>query len=175
MPEDVFRWVVAIAVVLACIAFLVQSVTIFLIYRAAKRAQQAGKEAQDKVMPLVNRAEAILTTTGKMLEENRPRVAEITAEAVVIVKTARQQTERLSALLEETSERVRTRIAQIDEKMDHTVEEVEHAGEAVKAAVMKPVKEVNGFIAGLKAAVSCYAQGGTHSVEHVTQDEEMFI
>jgi hypothetical protein len=56
------------------------------------------------------------------------------------------------------------------------VEQADHAGEAVKSAVMKPVKEVGGIVAGVKAALNTYAQGGNrHSPEDATQDEEMFI
>ena len=45
----------------------------------------------------------------------------------------------------------------------------------VKEAVKRPVREAGGVIAGIKAAVSTYAHGGRPSVDHVTQDEEMFI
>ena len=56
------------------------------------------------------------------------------------------------------------------------MEQVEHASETVKSAVLKPVKEVNGMVAGVKAALNTYAQGGNrNSPEHATQDEEMFI
>ena len=54
--------------------------------------------------------------------------------------------------------------------------QVEHATEAVKSAVTRPAKEVNGIVAGVKAALNTYAQGGNrNSPEHATQDEAMFI
>jgi len=60
--------------------------------------------------------------------------------------------------------------------VEQTVVQVEQARDAVKTAVMKPAKEVNGIVAGVRAAFNTYAQGGTrNSPEHVTQDEEMFI
>ncbi len=53
---------------------------------------------------------------------------------------------------------------------------VEQARDAVKGAVLTPVREVEGLVAGVKAALSTYAQGGNrHSPERATQDEEMFI
>jgi hypothetical protein len=52
---------------------------------------------------------------------------------------------------------------------------VQHVGNNIKSAAMKPVREASGVIAGVKAAVSTYAQGRRASVDHVTQDEEMFI
>jgi hypothetical protein len=176
MPEDVFRWVVAVAVLLACLASVWQAIIVAAIYRTGKEAQKAGKQAQNRLGPMVDRFEAILATSSKMLEENRPRIADITAETLVIAKTARQQAERIGGLIDDANGRAKARIAQIDRTVDHTVEQVEHASEAVKSAVLKPVKEVNGIVAGVKAALSTYAQGGNrNSPEHATQDEEMFI
>jgi ABC-type transporter Mla subunit MlaD len=176
MPEDVFRWVIAVGVLLACLASVWQALVLAAIYRAGKEAQKAGKEAQHRLGPLVDRFEAILTTSSKILEENRPRIADITTETLAVARTARQQAERIGELMDDASGRAKVRIAQIDQTVGHTVEQVEHAGEAVKSAVMKPVKEVNGIVAGVKAALNTYAQGGNrNSPEHATQDEEMFI
>jgi len=169
MPEDIFRWVIAGAVILACFAFVVQSVVMVMLYRTARNTQA-------KVMPLVERVEPILNTTRQILEENKARVAEISIEAVEIAKTARVQAERIADLLSDSSERAKARLAQIDRTVDETVEQVEQVGGAVKTAVMKPVKEVNGLMAGMKAALSTLAAGNRRpSVDHVTQDEEMFI
>lgn len=176
MPEDVFRWVVAVGVVLASLAFIWQSIVVAAIYKAGREAQKAGKEAQGKIGPIIDHVEAILATTLKIIEDNRPRIAEVSAEASVIIKTTRHQVERISELLDDAGERAKTRIAQIDQTVDQTVGQVEHVSEAVKSAVLKPVKEVNGVLAGMKAAVATLAQGGRRpSVEHATQDEEMFI
>ena len=169
MSDDVFRWVIAGAVILACLAFVVQSIVFVLLYRVARNTQT-------KVMPLVDRAEPILATTRKILEENKPRIAEISVEAVEIAKTARVQADRLGELLADSSERAKARLAQIDRTVDEAVEQVEQVGGAVKSAVLKPVKEVNGLMAGMKAAISTLAAGSRRpSVDHVTQDEEMFI
>ena len=169
MPDDVFRWVIAGAVILACLAFVVQSIIFVLLYRVARNTQT-------KVMPLVDRAEPILATTRQILEENKPRIAEVSVEAVEIAKVARAQVDRIGELLADSAERAKARLAQIDRTVDETVEQVEQVGDAVKTAVMKPVKEVNGLMAGMKAAISTLASGNRRpSVDHVTQDEEMFI
>jgi hypothetical protein len=168
MPEDVFRWVIAGAVLLACIAFIVQSAVVILLYRVARNTQT-------KVMPLVDRAEPILVTTRQILEENRPRISEISVEAVSIAKTARVQAAHLGDLLTDSAERAKARLAQIDRTVDETVGQVEQVGDAVKIAVMKPVKEVNGLMAGMRAALSALAAGNRRPADHAPQDEEMFI
>ena len=59
--------------------------------------------------------------------------------------------------------------------MEATVEQVGEVGGAVKRAMMVPVREVNGIAAGVSAVVSTLARGRKSSVDHATQDEEMFI
>jgi hypothetical protein len=169
MPDDAFRWVIAAAVIVACLAFLAQAGAAIALYRIAKNLR-------DKAVPLAERAEPILDTTQKMLEENRPHLAEISAGTAEIVKTARVQASSLSELLDDATARARLRIAQIDDTMNTTVGEVEHVSEAVKGAVLKPAREVNALVAGLKAALGVYTRGSRRpSVDHATQDEEMFI
>ncbi|HUO32373.1 MAG TPA: hypothetical protein VMU80_24365 [Bryobacteraceae bacterium] len=176
MSEDVFRWVIAAGVLLACAASVYQAIMLAVLYRAGKEALRAGQEAEHRVGPLIDRFESLLNASSKLLEENRPRVAEITTETLALAKTARVQADRLGELIDDTNRRAKARIAQIDEAVDHTVEQVEQASETVRGVVMRPVKEVNGLVAGFKAAFSTYAQGGTRNTpEHVTQDEEMFI
>jgi F0F1-type ATP synthase membrane subunit b/b' len=169
MSDEAFRWVIAVAVGLGCVAFLVQAGFVIALYRIAKKTQ-------DKVVPLAERADPILDSAQKILVENRPRISEMSTEALEMIKTTRQEVTRISNLLEETTVRARARIAEIDEKVIDTVEQVEQVGGAVKGAVLKPVREANAIMAGVKAAVVTYAEGGRRpSVDHATQDEEMFI
>jgi ABC-type transporter Mla subunit MlaD len=176
MPEDVFRWVVSVGVILACIAFVGQTLILAAVFRAGKDAQKAGKGIQERVGPIIDRFQAIVETTSRILDENRPRVAEITAEASVIAKTVRQQTEHIDQFLDDVNARARVRVAQIDHAVDETIGQVEQASETVKSAVLRPAKEVNGILNGVKAAVNTYAEGRRRpSVDHATQDEEMFI
>lgn len=169
MPDDVFRWVVAIGVALACVAFLVQAAVVFALYRVARKMQ-------DKVMPLAERAEPILENARQIVVENRPRITEVSTEAVEIARQARQQAIQVGQLLDDAASRARVRIAEIDQKVEETVEQVENVGGAVKGAVLKPVREANAVMAALKAGLVTYAQGGRRpSVDHATQDEEMFI
>jgi hypothetical protein len=82
----------------------------------------------------------------------------------------------LGSIIHDVSDRARERIDQIDRSVDNTVEHVEQVGEAVKRAALRPVREVNGLAAGISAALSTLVHGTRRSsVDHATQDEEMFI
>jgi methyl-accepting chemotaxis protein len=124
----------------------------------------------------VDRATAILTTAQKILDDVRPQLAEISKDVAAVTRTGRQQVDRIAGLVGDASERARDRLEQIDQSVTSTVEQVEQAGDAMKRAVLRPVREVSGLAAGISAAVSTLVHGsGRSSVDHATQDEEMFI
>jgi ElaB/YqjD/DUF883 family membrane-anchored ribosome-binding protein len=211
MPEETFRIVVTIAVVLACIGFLVQSCVVIGLYRAIRRMQRkveplieraepvlvkvgpvidSVKPVIDKVGPVVDSFKPVIEKTGatvdkvgpilenvrQIVEEARPRIVQISDESVAVAKSARKQVERAGDLLEDAGVRAKERLAQIDESLEQTVEQVGQVGGAMKRAVLKPVREVNGIAAGVSAAVSTIVSGPRRpTVETVTQDEEMFI
>ena len=199
MTEDTFRIVVAAAVTLACMAFVVQAVVMSAIYRVARRIQQKVEPLADQAEPVIGKLGPmivqvglaagkvgpvadqvwdgmVLATTNRIMEETRPRIAELSGEAAEMAKSARQQVERIGELLHDAGDRAHARLEQIDQAVDSTVEQVGQVGDAMKRAVLRPVREVNGLAAGISAAVSALVHHSRKpSVDQATQDEEMFI
>lgn len=232
MSEDVFRVVVAAAVALAALAFVIQAGVVIAFYRGSKKTQHTVEQfigearpvlakippvldragpvierigptidrigpvldkigpalekagpslerigpAADKIGQMVDRVGVVLATANRIMEDNRPRIAEISVATLAVAKSGREQVERLGNLLTDASERARTRLEQIDQTVESTVQQVEHVGETMKRAVMAPVREANGLAAGISAAVSTLVHGSRRSsVDSATQDEEMFI
>jgi methyl-accepting chemotaxis protein len=203
--------VVAAAVALACIAFVVQAVAMLALYRVAHRMQQKvgpladqaepviGKLgpmigeigllaqrlgpmidkvglAAGKMAPVADRVESVLATANRIMEETRPRISELSGEAVEIVRSGREQVERIGELLHDAGDSARNRLEQIDHAVESTVEQVGQVGDAVKRAVLRPVREANGLAAGISAAISTLVHHSRKpSVDQATQDEEMFI
>ena len=204
MPDDVFRIVVAAGVVLASIAFVVQAGIVMALYfgvrktrekveglvdRAAPVVEKAGPLLDrvgpvldgvgpviERVGPILGQGQRVLASAAGILEDSRPRIAEISNNAAAIAKSGREQVEKLGNLLHDASERAHTRLEQIDQSVESTVEQVKEAGDAMKRAAMRPVREVNGLAAGISAAVTTFVRGPRKShVDEATQDEEMFI
>jgi hypothetical protein len=188
---------VSVGVSLACLAFLVQAGVIIALYAVVgkmqkkmapvlDRANEIGKAATpviskaeaaiDRAGPVLDQARGVLAKAQTIIEETHPRITEISNEAVAIAKSGRRQVERVGELLDDAGSRAKERLDQIDRSVDHTVENLEQAGDVMKRAVLRPVHEVHGFAAGISAAVSSFARGKRRpSVDHATQDEEMFI
>jgi uncharacterized protein YoxC len=168
MTEETFRWVITAGVSLAAISALVAAIVALTIASGLRKLQV-------RVQTTIDRAEPILDTARRMLDDTAPKFALVTTDVAEVVRLSREQTERFSELFKDFSERAKVQVARIDGTIDHSLEQLEIATEAVKGAVLKPVREFNGIFSGIKTAVTVYATGRRASVDHATQDEEMFI
>ncbi|HUB80332.1 MAG TPA: hypothetical protein VMB03_16125 [Bryobacteraceae bacterium] len=231
MSDDVFRMVVTAAVVLACIAFVVQAGIAIAFYTAVRRLQKrveeaSGKmeglaskaepviekvgpimekalpvvervgpmmdavlviiektkpildraaEAMGKAIPVVDNAREVVAHAGEIVAEARPYIVTFSEEAVGAARAAREQVDRIGGLVQDASHRARTRLEQIDQSLEHTVGQVGEVGDAMKRAVMRPVREANGVAAGISAAVATLVHPRKNGPGSMTQDEEMFI
>ena len=182
MSDEVFRIVVTAAVGLVCIAFMLQAGIAIALARVARRkvsplmeraASVIGKLGPlideggailekagpviDKVGQTMDKFGVVLDNTAQIIKETRPRISEFSTEAIGIAKSWRQQVEKVGDLLHDASDCARARLAQIGQTVDRTIEQFEHGGNAMKRALMRPVHQVNGIIAGVYAAVSAVA------------------
>ena len=136
--------------------------------------QQRGGVVQ-QAGPVLESARRVIDSTDEVITDLRPRIAEFSDEAVSVARVSREQVERIGGLIHEVSGRAQARIEQIDNSVENTVEQVGQVGDAMKRAVMRPVREANGIAAGISAAVSTLVRPRKSSPDAATQDEEMFI
>src|SRR5258708_20527882 len=139
MPEDVFRWVITIGVLLAAVAVIVQAGLVFAMYRLTKATQ-------DKVTPALEAALPVITGTRRLLDENGPKFSEMMTDSAEMLKGLREQVNRLGEVVKDVSDRTRAQVARIDGAVDQTVEQLGQASGAVKTAILSPVKQVDGIM-----------------------------
>jgi methyl-accepting chemotaxis protein len=189
MTDETFRWVVAAAVAIATLSMVVMAAVIVLLFRAVS-------ELQGRVDSFADRAEPVVDSARFLIAENAPKFGDIVSSAQTTAANARDisaiakdQAQRFSEVGREfavvgrdfadvgrdIAERAKTRVARIDAAVDDTVEQAQQLGDNVKSAIVKPIHEFSGVLAGIRAGVSAYAQGQRPSVARATQDEEMFI
>lgn len=175
MPEDTFRWVIAGGVVIAALCILVMAIVTIMTYWAVSHLRL-------KVNDVTERAEPILDTVRRLTVENGPKFSSIATNAVIISgnakeisEVAKDQAHRFAEVGRDVADRTKAQIARVDAVVDDTVAQVHHAGDSVRAAVKKPVREASAVLAGVKAAVTTLVDGKRADVDHLTQDEEMFI
>jgi len=175
MPEETFRWVITGAVAISTLCILIMAGATFAIYRIIGKVQMKVEGVTERVEPLID-------TVRKLADQNAPKISGIATRAQQIADNAkdisdvaREQAHRFAEVGHDLADRTMAQVARVDSVVDETVEKVHDAGSGMKEAMMKPVREATGVVAGLKAAVSTYASGQRQTIDHVTQDEEMFI
>jgi hypothetical protein len=175
MSEDTFRWVVTGGVAIATLSIVIMAVVAVVMARVVSRVKA-------KIDDVTERASPIIDTVRTTAQENAPKFSKIADSAVKIAANAedisgvaKDQAHRFADVGRDIADRTKAQVARVDAAVDETVENVQHAGENVRTAVLKPVREAAAVAAGLKAALSAFAQGKRPTVDHITQDEEMFI
>lgn len=175
MPDDTFRWVVAVGVAIATLSMVIMAVMTMILFKVVSRLQT-------KIDSIVDHTEPFIDQVRQMVSENSPKIARIitsgeetAANAQEISVVAKDQAYRFAEVGRDITDRAKVQVARVDAVMDDTVDQVQNMGNNVRSAVMKPVSEVSGVLAGIRAGVSAFAQGHRPSVARATQDEEMFI
>jgi methyl-accepting chemotaxis protein len=175
MPEDTFRWVVTGGVGIATLCILIMAVVAILLYRIVSKLQVRMNELTKRVEPIIDTVKKVAADTAPKIAVVSGHVVEISANAKDISGVARDQAHRFAEVGRDIADRSKAQIARVDAVVDDTVEQVHQAGDNVKSAVMKPVREASAVMAGVRAAMTILVDGKRPTVDHLTQDEEMFI
>ncbi len=175
MSEDTFRWVITGAVGLSTICFLAMAVTVVVIYSLISKLQAKAEDLQERVVPIIDTARRLTTENAPKFSDIMTDVRGVAHNAKDISNVAKDQAHRFAEVGRDIADRTKAQVARVDAAMDETVGQVQHVGTNLKEAALKPVREASGVLAGVKAAVSSLAQGRRTSIDHITQDEEMFI
>ena len=168
MSDNAFRWIITVGVAASWVTTVVMAVAILWIYRSSKRLEE-------RVGLLLDKAAPVLESARSLVDDARPKIHEMIARANEITASARDQVVRLDALMTETSDCVRIQIERIDATVADAVSRVQETTAAVQTTILKPVREVNGVVSGLRADFSTLARGNRASLDHAKKDEEMFI
>jgi methyl-accepting chemotaxis protein len=139
-------------------------------------------KVRTRVNDITTRFEPVIDTVKRIASESEPRISAISDNAVRISanardisETAKDQAHRFAEVGRDVADRAKAQVARVDAVVDETVEHVHHAGDNMKAAVRRPMREAEAVLAGVKAAVNTLKDGRRMTINHIVQDEEMFI
>ncbi len=168
MTEPLLAWAIAAFVALAAISMLMQALATARIYRTVREMQQ-------QVSPLIPQAEATLESARRTLAESQAQMKEISTRAIAILDSTRTQLARVEEVVLDASARAKNQLERTEMVVEDTVTRVHETVAALHNGVLKPIKEVNGLAAGVRAGVLHLLKGQRPNVDRATQDEEMFI
>lgn len=161
--------ILTVFVGITAISFVVQAV-------AMMRMADAANKMKQKVDLFLPKAEEFIHSSQTKVEEASKQVTEITERVNSILELTQKQMARVDEIMTDASWRAKGQLEHADEVLHNTLTHVNNTVNAVHGTILRPVREINGVTAGLKAAVSHLLKGGARAnVAQVTTDEEMFI
>ena len=158
----------AVFVILAAIAMTAQAGFLFAIYKSSRRVS-------DTVVRMSPQMEALMASSKVTLDESRTKIAEITSKANFILDQTQTQLARVDSVMGDAQERAHRQLARAEMLVDDTLGRAHQAVAMVHGGVLKPLREINGVAAGLKAAIQYLNRANRPHPHNVTVDEEMFI
>jgi hypothetical protein len=109
------------------------------------------------------------------LEDSRKQIAEISRKTNEILDTTKTQLVRIDEVVSEAADRARIQMDKAEMVVGDTVDKVQSIVNTTHNGLIRPLREVNALVAGVKGGVGFLFGRRKGPVAGVTQDEEMFI
>ena len=160
--------VIAAFTFIAAVALCMQAGFLFGVYKSAKTMEA-------KVVPLVPKIESLVETTRSTVEESKQKIVDITTKANAILDSTKNQLTKVDSVVTDATSRAKVQMDRVEMVLDDTMSRAHETVAVLHNGIMRPLREINGIAAGIKAAFEHLARGRRPSVAQVTSDEEMFI
>ena len=164
---------VAVFVVIAAVALVLQTVILFAFYllfqRLSVELTQVSNSVESRLSPLLNRIRILL-------EESQSDLHDIVHDTAEVARTVRANSRRFDRLLEEAADRLRVQLVHADRLVTGALDTVEDSVKELKDSLVEPVRTVTAFVRGVKAGVNFF-RGRTHVQERrrEAEDEGLFV
>ena len=175
MDTQTLMYVMAAFVVISAIALLIQMGTMIAIYKTTKAFQAQAKEFQITANTALRKAETLIDAVTVVTEQGRKQISEVADRANGILDDARLQVAKVDSFLTDATGRARLQMDRAEMVLDDAMNRLQETVALVHGGIMRPLREVTGIAAGIRAAVLSLTRGGRPSVAQATSDEEMFI
>jgi len=159
--------IIAVFVFVAAIALCVQAGLLFGIYRMTRTLEE-------RTMPLIPKVDALVESSRVAVEDSRKQIHEITVKTNEILDTTKKQLVRVDEVLEDATARARVQLDRAEMVLDDTMHRAHETVALVHNGIMKPLREIQGVSAGIRAALN-YLMRARNGPVHAGADEEMFI
>jgi ABC-type transporter Mla subunit MlaD len=168
MNADTTLTLLTVFVAITAISFAAQAL-------AMMRLAQTTKEMKERVDAFLPKAEKLIQTAETTLTESKAQINEITLRANEILQITQTQMARVDDLMADASSRAKVQLDRAESVLENTLTRVNDTVNTVHGTILRPIREITGVAAGVKAAVGHLLKGAPANVAQVTTDEEMFI
>jgi hypothetical protein len=180
--------VIAVFVAVAAVAMCIQAGLLFAIFKTARELEKKVVPIIPKVEALIPKVEALLpkvdamvpevsalvTSSRLAIDDSRKQIHDITTKTSEILDATKVQLARVDDLLVDATGRARVQMDRAEMVLDDAMNRAQETVAVVHTGIMKPLREIQGVTAGVRAALS-FLTRGRHPHMQATADEEMFI
>ncbi|MFN7918735.1 MAG: hypothetical protein U0Q16_01480 [Bryobacteraceae bacterium] len=168
MSSNSLLVVMTLAVTLSAIALVAQACFLFATFKAVQALRQ-------QITVFLPKAETFLKTAEKTVQESHVQVKDVAAKATAVLDSTHKQLTRVDTFVGDATSRAKVQMDRMELILDDTVSRVHETVMQLNQGVLRPMREINGLAAGVRAAVQHLVKGNRPNVAAATSDEEMFI
>ena len=167
--------IITVFVVVAAVAIVVQMVILFALYKALR---QTSERMEGIAGRLEQQASPVLATAAAILDDAKPKIAEITLNLAETSASVRSHVSEVGHATSEIMERARLQAARLDEFVISAAQKVEATSELLQHKVLSPMRRVRSIVTALNAGLSFFKSNRPPKRRNSSgevEDEEMFI
>ncbi len=169
MSETTLLYVMTAFVIISAIALCIQAGMLAAMYKTTKSLQQ---KHQTLLFP---RWRVWSRRANSTVEQSGKQITEITTRANDILDSTKRQLAIVEEVVGDAAVRAKVQMERVELVLDDTLSRAHETVAVVHDGIMRPLREVNGIAAGVRAALNSLARGNRPTVDQATSDEEMFI
>jgi uncharacterized protein YoxC len=171
-------------IALGALALLIQSIVLLAIFlgmgKATKKMQEEIEDIRSSVMPVVKDTKELVENARALFIRLSPKVESTVTDVAELTRSFRAQAADVEVSIEEILGKARKQAGRIDSMVSGTLDAVDNAAAFVTETVSKPVRQLSGVLAGIKAAVESLSAPNSppNSRIHeprVHDDKDMFV
>lgn len=175
MNTQTFQIAVLAVVGMVALVLLVQAIVLLALFSTVRKALRSLREDFDDLRSDVT---PILHNTRELFVRVAPRIEDAAADLAAMAHGLRTQTNDVQAAATEVLERLRRQSSRVDSMMSTLLDGVDRAGNFMTDAVAKPMRQLSGLLASVKAVVESLRaaeQPRRDQPAHTPADRDMFI
>lgn len=166
--SDAAVWLLAIAVAVSSISLLMNAIAAIGTFRAVKKLR-------DDIAPIIPRIQSTLEQANQAIETTVRDVHSLVELGRDVLADMKAQVQHIDAARTDLTQQVKIHGQRLELVTEDILSRIQEVVGVFHGSVIRPVREVSGIVAGVRAAVQTFLLGRRGSPTRATHDEEMFI
>jgi methyl-accepting chemotaxis protein len=150
MPKLDHETLDLLLILVTAICMLGQTIVLCAVFLAVRKGV---KSLTEQVDDLRNSAMPVIDHTRDFVKRITPKVEETAKNVAEMSKTLKEQTTKVSASATEIAQRVNVQSTRVDAMVSNALDALDSAAGFVAETVNKPVRQLSGLLASIKAIV----------------------